>query len=82
MSAPATRSSSRLSRDANENVGSERRVGPGSRGWNEAQRLQNDAHRIFQQPTEADRKRALHDSVRKWQDGAAFEQCWIGKVRE
>jgi len=80
MSAPATRSSGRLCRDGDENV--ELELVAGSRGVRELQRLNSDADRILQQPTDADRKRALHDSVRKWHSGAAFQQCWIGKVSE
>ena len=78
MSAPATRSSGRLYREGDENV--ELQLGASSRGARELPQLQSDADRILQQPTDADRKRALHDSVKKWQRGAAFEQCWIGKV--
>lgn len=82
MSAPVTRSSGRLGHEGNEDAEPEHHKGAGSRGRKEAQRLQNDVDRILQQPTNADRKRTLHNSVRKWQNGAAFEQCWIGKVSE
>ena len=78
MSAPATRSSGRLCREGDENAELELRAG--SRGARELPRLQSDADRILQQPTDADRKRALPDSVRKWLNGTSFEQCWIGKV--
>jgi len=46
-------------------------------------RLHNDDDRIVLQWTDADRKRAMHDGVRKGINGAAsFEQNWIGKLRE
>ena len=63
MSAPAARSSGRLCREGNEDV--ELQLMAGSRGARELPRMQSDADRILQQRTDADRKRAVHDSVRK-----------------